>query len=267
MPTSRSGRCVPIGEDRSFVFDVLHYSRRMPMHPAERLCDLGRVASLRLAVSPRVSWSVVFLKAYALLSQRQPALRRAFLRWPWPHFYEHGQSVAMLTISREYRDKDRLFAGRFTNPEERSLVDLQHRLERYQHEEVEKVFLRQLRLSRLPTPVRRALWWCNLCLHGPTRATRMGTFSASTLAGQQTLNRWHPSVLTSSVTWGPLDATGRALVTIIYDHRVMDGLEAARGLIRLEEILNGEIATELEGLCSQPRILPFAGHRPGRRAA
>jgi pyruvate/2-oxoglutarate dehydrogenase complex dihydrolipoamide acyltransferase (E2) component len=37
-------------------------------------------------------------------------------------------------------------------------------------------------------------------------------------------------------------------VRIIYDHRVMDGADVARALIRLEEVLNGEIVDELKRL-------------------
>lgn len=239
---------MPVGEDRSLVLDILHFARNMPLHPAERSCDLSRVAALREAASTRISWSVLFLKAYSLLAARQPELRRTFMDWLRPHFYEHPHSVGMLTICRQYQGVERLFVGRFIRPEVQSLVELQRRLDRYQTDKVESCFLRQLRLGRLPTLVRRILWWCNLRVHGPTRAGRVGTFSISTLAGKGALNRWHPSVLTSSLTWGPLDDAGRSLVTMIYDHRVMDGMAAARGLEELVQILNGVIATELESL-------------------
>jgi hypothetical protein len=89
----------------------------------------------------------------------------------------------------------------------------------------------------------------------------------STLAGQGALNRWHPSVLTSSLSWGPLDEAGRSLVTMIYDHRVMDGMAAARGLGELEKILHGAIATELETMVAAPRLLQFPGQGPLRKAA
>ena len=59
----------------------------------------------------------------------------------------------------------------------------------------------------------------------------------------------HPlSPLTSTINYGVIDENGRVTVRIVYDHRVMDGSTVARALIRLEEILNGEILRELDSL-------------------
>ncbi len=44
----------------------------------------------------------------------------------------------------------------------------------------------------------------------------------------------------------PFDDEGNVNVRIVYDHRVLDGATVARALARLEEVLTGEIAVELE---------------------
>ena len=77
------------------------------------------------------------------------------------------------------------------------------------------------------------------------RATRIGTFSLSTLAGFSATNRFHPTICTTSLSYGPLDDEGRCLVTVIADHRVLDGATVAKALARLEEVLATEIVAEL----------------------
>ncbi len=83
----------------------------------------------------------------------------------------------------------------------------------------------------------------------PVRAAkRLGTFTMSTLAGEGVLNRMHQTVLTTSLTYGPLDANGRMLVTLLCDHRVVDGIIAARALADLEAALHGSISAELKAM-------------------
>ena len=55
----------------------------------------------------------------------------------------------------------------------------------------------------------------------------------------------HPSVLTSSLTYGPLDERGCSVVTLLCDHRVLDGVPAAAALADLEETLRGQVCGEL----------------------
>jgi hypothetical protein len=82
----------------------------------------------------------------------------------------------------------------------------------------------------------------------PKRCTRIGTFSLSTLAGLGASNHGHPTICTTSLSYAPLDTEGRCPVTLICDHRVLDGAAAARALARLEQVLCGEILDELDGL-------------------
>lgn len=205
---------------------------------------------LRDEAPQRISWAALFVKGYALAAMRQPPLRQMYVRWPWPHLFEQPHSTAMVVINRQYWGEDRICWGRLTRPEQMPLVELQRRLDAYKTQPVDKIFAHQLRLSRLPTPLRRLLYWANLNFGGRMRARRLGTFTMSTLAGQGVLNRMHQTFLTSSLTYGPLDENGRAVVTLLCDHRVVDGVVAARALSDLEAALVGPITSELRTLCA-----------------
>jgi hypothetical protein len=234
--------------NRALVLDTLHFARQVPVFPVETTFDLAEVAALRAQSRRRVSWAVLFLKAFALVAREHAILRRACVRWPWPHLVEAPQSVAMLAINRQYQGEDRLCFGRFLAPENQPLGKLQRRLDRYASQPVEKAFEKQVTLSRLPGWLRRTLMGWTLHVAGRMRAVRVGTFSLSTLAGQGSLNRGHPTFLTTSLTYGPLDERGRTLVTLLCDHRVLDGVAAAAALADLQRVLCGDIAQELRSL-------------------
>ena len=231
---------------RRLVCDLIHFARQMPLFPLERSCVLGEVEEVRRVGHPRVSWAVLFLKAYSILARDYPVFRQAYMRWPWPHLYQHLYSVGMLAVTRTDPDGERLYWGRFKRPEDCSLARLQTALERYKTGPTSSVFARQVRFSRMPGPLRRLGWWLTLNVSGASRARRLGTFGLSTLAGNGAVNRYHPTCLTTSLTYGPLDLAGTALVTILYDHRVMDGSCVARALADLESILQKAISRELK---------------------
>jgi hypothetical protein len=241
-------RRLRLPRSRRLVCDLLHFAHQVPLFPLERSCFLGEVAELRQRARTRISWAVLFLKAYGLLAADYPVLRQAFLRWPWPHLYQHPCSVAMLAVNRAEPDGERLFWGRFIQPEGQPLVELQRTLDRYKTDRAESVFARQIRVSRAPTVLRRLGWWLTLNVSGARRARRLGTFGLSTLAGNGAVNRYHPTCLTTSLTYGPMDRIGQTQVTILFDHRVADGSCIARALADLESILRGAIARELKGL-------------------
>ncbi len=245
MGSESRPRRVRLSCNRALVVDSCHYARRIPLFPIERQLDLARLAELRTRAPRRVSWSVLFLKGFALVAARHAALRQTFFRWPWPHLYEHPLSVATLAISRQYLGEERLCWGVFSAPERASLAELQERLDRYQSDPVEKAFRRQVQLSRMPGPLRAIGWRLSLDFSGVKRAKRLGTFSMSSVAGQGAVNRFHPTILTSSLSYGPLDSAGRALVTLICDHRVLDGKLAATALQELETVLQTTVADEL----------------------
>ena len=215
--------------------------------------SLGELEQLRSELPVRISWPVLLLKAFGTVTTRHARLRQTWRTFPWSHLYQHQASAGTICVSRRFREDDWLFWARFRNPSATPLVELQERLDGFAHRPVEKVFRQQLTLSGLPTLARRLIWWSLLNLSGEKRATRIGTFSISSVAGRGAEIQRPPGFVTSVLTLGPLNDEGRSRITISYDHRVMDGGFVAQFLKELEAELRGPIQTELESLSEQHR--------------
>jgi hypothetical protein len=156
-----------------------------------------------------------------------------------------SESVASLAINRGDGGDDRLFFARLARPEATPLPLLQQSIDWFVTQPIEEAFRRQLELEGVPGWLRRTILRWNMRSASPKRVTRIGTFSLSTLAGFSATNRFHPTICTTSLSYGPLDGDGRCLVTVIADHRVLDGAAVAKALARLEAVLTTEIITEL----------------------
>jgi len=237
-----------LGRSRALCVDVLHYHQKVPTTAHDRVCDFSRVVALRAQLPQRISWSMLFIKAYGLVAAKIPELRQSCITWPWPHVYQHEHNVAMVVLHREHQGRPWLFWGRFLQPELQPLTDLQTKLDWYQTAPVESAFRKQWQASALPWPVRRLGWWWTLNVALEKRARRTGTFFLTTLASRGAEIRHPPAFLTSNISYGPLDDQGRSRVTIAYDHRLMDGVLIADVLADLERTINGELAEELEDL-------------------
>ena len=248
LPTTETRRRFLVPRSRRLTCDVLHFHRQVPLCPHHRLFHLGPLELVRKSVPTRISWPVLFLKAYGLLAREVPVFRQTWMSFPWPHIYQHETSVGMLAVQREHQGESWLFWGRFVAPEETSLLDLQKQLDAYQTAPVQQMFKQFLRLSSVPNPFRRFLWWIHMQLHGPLRARRVGTFFLSTLSSLGAEIVMPPSFQTGVVTYGPIDSHGHSRVTLAYDHRLMDGQLVANSLVRLQAILTGVLAEELQAM-------------------
>lgn len=245
-----------IPRSRRLSIDVLHFHRQVDTCAHDRRFDLTRVAELRSRLTTRISWSTLFIKAFALVAAQRPVLRQTYQRWPWPHIYLHPINVAMLAVHRIHRNEPWVFHARFEQPKAQSLINLQYGLDRYVNEPPEQIFRRQWELSGLPTIVRRILWWWTLNVAVSKRTRRVGTFFFTTLASKGVEIQDPPAYFTSNLTYGPLDENHRCRVTMSYDHRLMDGSTVADCLIELESTLNGVIADELQAILSAANDKP-----------
>jgi hypothetical protein len=245
-----SGRWVAMSMPRRFVSDMLHFAQKVPLCTMQRTMHLAPVSAARARSTPRPGWCALFVKAYGTVAARQPLLRRVYMRWPWPHFYEHPENIASVTIGRRLGDEDAVFVARIPRPQERSLADLEERLHRYKTAPLHDItqFRTLMRISRLPWPLRRLLWWLGLNAWGAHRARTMGTFAVSVTAGLGAIGLRPLSPLTTILSYGMVDADGAVDVRVTYDHRVMDGVTVGQALVDLEEALNGSILAELRGM-------------------
>ena len=233
---------------RGCIADVALVARELPLFPVDRVLQLGAVAEARAAAATRIGWAAVFLKAYGLVARETPALRSWFVRGLFPRLATSSASVATLAVNRGAGDDERLCFARLKEPDALPLTRIQAFVDACGSQPVEEMFKRQLELEMMPGPIRRTILRWNVNSTSPKRPARIGTFSLSTLAGRQAFNRFHPTLCTTSLAYGPLEADGRCLVTLIADHRVLDGAAVARALERLEEVLGTAVATELRDL-------------------
>ncbi|MCY2974394.1 MAG: hypothetical protein NTW52_06965 [Planctomycetota bacterium] len=250
------GRCHPIPIHRRLILDVCRTSLRVPSFPIDRLMQLNRVVEARNAHNAknenRIGWVAIFLRSYAIVCQEIPELRSLYFCMPWPRLYEHPHTVASITIHRpDDQGVERLIWARISNCETSSLSDIQRQMNDAVHNPLREVFRDGLRLERLPSCIRRLSWWLGMNWKPRQRAKKIGTFSVSTLAGEDVSNYGHPLVVTTSLSYTRCNDKGECMVTLISDHRVLDGMLAARSLKRLEEVMNTIVIREL--LTNQPQ--------------
>jgi len=251
------GHKVPLSLPRRWICDLLHCARQVPTVPVERRIDVGAVVDARAQLDSRPGWAAIFTRAYGLVAREIPALRRSYLQFPWPHLYEYPVSKAFIVVERDHRGEIVVCPVSIKDPAHQSLQDIGHQLRLATIAPVEDIkgFRVAMQLTRLPRPLRRALWWLGLNI-GRQRGNFFGTFAVSVYSalGAESLHPLAP--LTTLLNYGVMSSDGVLDVRIIYDHRVMNGVTVARALLRLEEILNSVILDEVRSL--SPRALSTA---------
>lgn len=243
---SRAGRYIPVSYFRRLVTDLMHFCAKVPGATIERRMDLARLVAARQDCTPAPTWSAIFTKAYALVAARTPALRTSYLTFPWPRFYEHFTNIATINIDRQLADERVVLYAHIASPENRTLHDLDAIIHDHQQKPVWNIpsYRRAARLSRVPWPFRRWLWWAALNILGPVRCRYFGTFGITSVGSLGAGITHVLPLLTSQLHYGMIDPAGRLEMRLSFDHRVLDGATAARGLADLEEILLGEIVRE-----------------------
>ena len=223
------GKAIPLSPMRRFIGDLLHAAAAMPSIPVQRRMRLASVVAARRAKEQPPSWPAIFIKAYAKVMTAMPELRRAYVKFPWPHLYEYAETIASVAVERDFQGSNEIFIGQVKDPARMSLAEV-HRAIRYLKEaQIEECndFRRILRLSRVPWPFRRGLWWLGLNI-GRIRRKHFGTFGLSVYSslGAESL---HPiSPLTTTLNYGVIAPDGTVDVRIVYDHRVLNGSTVAR---------------------------------------
>ena len=250
------GRALKISASRRLVGDLMRFSIGIPRVTVQRRMDLTVLLAARNSRIRRPSWTALFLKGYGVLAQEIPELRRAYVKLPWPHFYEYSKSVASVAYEREHQGERVVLLATIKHPESRSIASIQQIVEATRSEPVIaiKQFQRALRFAKLPWPVRWVLMWLGLNL-AKRRERHFGTFQLSVYSGlgAESLNPLTP--LTTLLNWGPINEDGSVNVRILYDHRVMDGATVARALARFEMILNDDVASEIKQLPGKETLM------------
>jgi hypothetical protein len=261
-----SGHRMSLSPPRRFICDLMHASRHMPIITFERQVDISPVIEARKRLKQPPSWAILFAKGFAIVAARRPELRRTYLPLPWPHLWEAKASVAAIAVEREYCGEHAVFFGKIKTPNKKTLADLAVRVQEWKTLPLEEIalFRRVLRFSRLPLLLRRFLWSA-LSWSGRLKAQNFGTFGVSLTgsAGATATNLIGP--VTTSLNCGIIQPDGRVDLRIHFDHRVLDGMSAARALEELENVLKNEIVAEL-GAMAEREPQPSIGNRFGKHS-
>lgn len=242
------GRSLRISPYRQLVIDLMHFSQQVPAVTVERRMDLNPLIAARQACSPKPSWTVLFAKAFGILGRDRPELRRSYLKFPWPRFYEHPHNIVALNVSRELPTENVVIFCLIRGPENRSIAEMEAMVREYTETPVDKLraYQRSVGVSRIPWPFRRLFWWCALNMFGRRRCHNFGTYSMSSVSSQGAGILHLVPVLSYAIHYGRFDDQGRLEVRLTFDHRIVDGVFMANVLADLESVLNGQIVEELQ---------------------
>jgi hypothetical protein len=237
------GRRLPLTLPRRLIGDLMHFARKVPSVPVQRRMHLGPLVTSRQQSPSKPGWCALFTIAYARVAQKYPPLRRAYMPFPWPHLYEHPSSIASIAVERRVADEDAVLFAQVRRPEHLTPNQFETFLQDLKELPVESIgtFRRELRVSRLPRPLRRLVWWMGLNFSGYRRARNIGTFAVSVYSGLGAEGLHPLSPLTTTLNYGVVAEDGTVDVRVVYDHRVMDGATVARALAELENVLNHEL--------------------------
>jgi len=159
-------------------------------------------------------------------------------------------------VERDYHGEKVVFVGKVKDPASLSLDELTRILQRMRETPLEEIkeFRRLQKISNLPWPVRRVLWWLAMNI-GRQRANFLGTFGISVYSsmGAESLHPLSPT--TTLLNYDRIGADGSVNVRIVYDHRVMDGALINRVLSKLESQFAGAVLGELLEMANT-RALP-----------
>jgi hypothetical protein len=262
MSSKSRYRSVPL--HRRWVNDIVHFGKKSHVIGCNWRINLAPVAAARAAHKPAIGWTAMWAKALALVGQRYPDLRTAYLPFPWARLYVHPDCVCTVVIERTWQGTAAVFFEQIKNPNTLSLTDLDNSLRRLKQEPVESFgsFRRLIRFARPPVLVRRLVWSLTLYWSGPLRAKYLGTCALNPFptGGNVTQSTTPISFL---LYYGLVEPNGDTQVQILFDHRVMDGIDAYRILRNIEATMNREIAAELKQGAHAERV-PIAPEPEGR---
>lgn len=248
-PKRNRGSNRPIPIHRRTILDICRAARSVPSFPLHRRMQLRPIQDIRSMLPIRIGWTAIFARAYSTVCEQVPELREVFAQYPYTRLYRHTEPIASISIHRrDEAGEERLIFGRFNSPHKLGLEGMQQALEDCCTKPLQDVYGEGLKLERSPAILRRLTWEMLMNWSGRKRAKHVGTFSISTLAGQGTMNGYHPLVTSSSLAFGPMDERGECDVVLICDHRVIDGMLGAQALKLLENELQVGIAAELRTL-------------------
>lgn len=249
----RIGKKIRLANGRRLVTDIVEMAAKMPLAPLVQEVDLSELECLRKQIRPKLNWTVIVMRAYALVAQEFPELKQMYATFPWPHIYQHYENVCMNTITREHDGETRLFFSRFHSPENFSFHQLQEQFEHFRRSPVQSVrqFRSQIRFAKIPRMLRKFLWWFVFNVVPHKRASHMGTFGLSLSGFGDTKGSFHLGPSTTTLGYELFPKNGQMRLTLTFDHRIIDGKPATEIVDKLTKVLLGRVKWELNQLVEQ----------------
>ena len=187
-------------------------------------------------------------------------LRRVYLKWPWPHFYEFPQTLAMIVVAPD-ATPDGVLLFPLKAPDLTSLTEADAGIRSAKSGPIEATpfFRKTMMVTRLPQPLRRLAWAIGLNF-GRQRGNYLGTLLVTSVAafGGGEVEALGPQSFILS--YDKVSDDGAIDVMIRWDHRITDAAFIGGELSRLEQILNNQVADEILALASAEPV------RPARRS-
>jgi hypothetical protein len=241
------GRTIPLSPVRKLVVDLT--LMRVPSVPVQRMMNIAALVEARATARGRPAWSAIFAKAYALVAEEMPILRRAYVKLPTPRLYEYPRSTLSMVVEREHEGEMVILTDLIRNPAALSVQKISDTVRHAKTVPIAEVkqFKRMLDLARWPMPLRRLIWWLGLNI-GRQRGNYFGTYGVTVYSGLGAESLHPISPLTAVLNYGVIAKDGTVAVRIMYDHRVLDGSMVARVLGEIEKKLTGPVLAELKAL-------------------
>jgi hypothetical protein len=242
-----------ISLSRRVIIDLMRASADVPFVAVRRTLSIGRLAAARKSLRNRPAWAAIFAKAFAILAAEQPVLRRVYLKWPWPHFYDFPQTLAMIVVAPDATpDGVLLFPVKAPDLTSLAEADAMIRSAKSQPIEATPFFRKTMMVTRLPQPLRRLAWAIGLNF-GRQRGNYLGTLLVTSVAafGGGEVEALGPQSFILS--YDKVSDNGTIDVMIRWDHRIADAAFIGGELSRLEQILNNQLADEILALVANER--------------
>ena len=242
-----------ISLSRRVIIDLMRASADVPFVAVRRTLSIGRLAAARKSLRNRPAWAAIFAKAFAILAAEQPVLRRVYLKWPWPHFYDFPQTLAMIVVAPDATpDGVLLFPVKAPDLTSLAEADAMIRSAKSQPIEATPFFRKTMMVTRLPQPLRRLAWAIGLNF-GRQRGNYLGTLLVTSVAafGGGEVEALGPQSFILS--YDKVSDDGAIDVMIRWDHRIADAAFIGGELSRLEQILNNQLADEILALVANER--------------
>ena len=234
-----------ISLSRRVIIDLMRASADVPFVAVRRTLAIGRLAAARKSLRNRPAWAAIFAKAFAILAAEQPVLRRVYLKWPWPHFYDFPQTLAMIVVAPDATPEGvLLFPVKAPDLTSLAEADAMIRSAKSQPIEATPFFRKTMMVTRLPQPLRRLAWAIGLNF-GRQRGNYLGTLLVTSVAafGGGEVEALGPQSFILS--YDKVSDDGAIDVMIRWDHRIADAAFIGGELSRLEQILNNQLADDI----------------------